>query len=212
MEEKNVWKWPENSYNPVSMYALFSSVSPQIFDRLFDKINKYFEHVFKNYLNKIGILFIIITHSTTLDTESLKNDCSVKHTAKKTFAFRTKQIKMNKVKFSIDMKCTERSNMSKILPCCFSSLKVLPQVWEKTWYCSYTDQLKGICQHCNFYVSGGRILTEMEQNFTSKMILLKNVSAFKSINTRKKNIYIYMYITKNDDIQRKNTIKVWNIF
>lgn len=204
MEEKNVWKWPENSYNPVSMYALFSSFSPQIFDRLFDKINKYFEHVFKNYLNKIGILFIIITHSTTLDTETLKNDCSVKHTAKKTFAFRTKQIKMNKVKFSNDMKCTERSNMSKILPCCFSSLKVLPQVWEKTWYCSYTDQLKGICQHCNFYVSGGRILTEMEQNFTSKMILLKNVSAFKSINTRKKKfIYIYMYITKHDDIQRK---------
>lgn len=115
---------------------------------------------------------------------------------------------MNKVKFSIDMKCTERSSMSKILPCCFSSLKVLPQVWEKTWYCSYTDQLKGICQHCNFYVSGGRILTEMEQNFTSKMFLLKNVSAFKSINTRKKEniyiyIYIYMFITKNNDIQRK---------
>lgn len=54
------------------MYALFSSFSPQIFDRLFDKINKYFEHVFKSYLNKIGILLIIITHSTTLDTESLK--------------------------------------------------------------------------------------------------------------------------------------------
>lgn len=65
------------------MYALFSSFSPQIFDRLFDKINKYFEHVFKNYLNKIGILFIIITHSTALDTETFKNDCSVKHTAKK---------------------------------------------------------------------------------------------------------------------------------
>lgn len=98
------------------MYALFSSFSPQIFDRLFDKINKYFEHVFKSYLNKIWILFIIITHSTTLDTESLKN------------------------------------------------------------------------------VSGGRILTEMEQNFTSKMILLKNVSAFKSINTRKKKIiYIHVY-------------------
>lgn len=129
---------------------------------------------------------------------------------------------MNKVKFSIDMKCTERSNMSKILPCCFSSLKVLPQVWEKTRYCSYTDQLKGICQHCNFYVSGGRILTEMEQNFTSKMILLKNVSAFKSINTRKKKfIYIHVYnetwwySTKNIQskygIFSKDTVCVWII-
>lgn len=87
------------------MYALFNSFSPQIFDRLFDKINKYFEHVFKSYF---------------------------------------------------------------------------------------------LC------VRGKDIDSEIEQNFTSKMILLKNVSAFKSINTRKKQkIYIYMYITKNDDIQRK---------
>lgn len=168
MEEKNVWKWPENSYNPVGMYALFSSFSTQIFDRLFDKINKYFEHVFKSYLNKIRILFIIITHSTTLDTESLKHDCSVKHTAKKHLL--SKQNKLKWIKSSsIDMKCTERSSMSKILPCCFSSLKVLPQVWEKTWYCGYTDQLKGICQHCNFDVSGGRILTLR----WSKTLLLK---------------------------------------
>lgn len=112
---------------------------------------------------------------------------------------------MNKVKFSIDMKCTERSSMSKILPCCFSSLKVLPQVWEKTWYCSYTDQLKGVCQHCNFDVFEGRILTlRWSKTLLLKMIVLKNVSAFKSINTRKKiYIYIYMCLTKNDDIQRK---------
>lgn len=151
MEEKNVWKWPENSYNPVSMYALFSSFSPQIFDRLFDKINKYFEHVFESYLIKIGILFIIITHSTTLDTESLKNDCSVKHTAKKNLL--SEQNKLKWIKSSFQLIWNARKGR------CFSSLKVLSQVWEKTWYYSYTDQQKGICQHCNFYVSGGRILT-----------------------------------------------------
>lgn len=101
MEEKNAWKWPENSYNPVSMYALFNSFSPQIFDRLFDKINKYFEHVFKSYLNKIRILFIIITHSTTLDTESLKNDCSVKHTAKKHLLSEQNKLKWIKSTFQL---------------------------------------------------------------------------------------------------------------